>query len=251
MAEPTDVGVWSDAYRVRAYEADAAGLASAVTLCNYLQETAGRHAEALGFSYGDMGDHSWVLSRLRIAFDALPAWGDEVTLHTWPAGYQRLFGFRAFELTDDAGHVLVRAQSAWVVFNVKRRRPARLPERVQDLRLPDRALPLPLPTDKLTHSGSLERATTVPVTFSDLDVNQHTNNAAYIRWALDAVPPALHESHRLAALAIDFAAETTLGDAVHVDHHLSEPPAPEGWHRLVRTSDGRDVALLHSTWTPR
>lgn len=251
MAESVDVTVWSDRYRVRAYEADAAGLASAVTLCNYLQETAGRHAEALGVSYGDMGDHSWVLSRLRIAFDALPAWGDEVTLHTWPAGFRGLFGFRAFELRSASKDVLVRAQSAWVVFDVKRRRPARLPERVQHLRLPTRDLPLPLPTEKLTPSGPMERAVTVPVTFSDLDVNQHTNNAAYLRWALDAVPRALHQTHRLAALAIDFRAETTLGDTILVDHHLGDGPAPEGWHRLTRTSDDRDVALLHSSWTPR
>lgn len=251
MADPDTIDVWTDTYRVRAYEADATGHASPITLCNYLQETAGRHAQDLGFSYGDMGNHSWVLARLRIAIDTLPAWGDDVALATWPAGFQGLFGYRAFELNDTAGRVLVRAQSAWVVFDVQRRRPARLPVRVQSLRLPDRPLPLSLPDDKLTPPADLEDGISVPVTYSDLDVNQHTNNAAYLRWTLDALPPALHNTHRLAALEMDFRAETTIGDTIRVAHRMTDAPTPEGWHRLVRTSDNRDVAVLRTRWAPR
>ena len=49
-----------------------------------------------------------------------------MTLETWPSGIDRLFAIRDFRMV--AGEeVLLRATSEWMVIDVNRRRPVRLP----------------------------------------------------------------------------------------------------------------------------
>ncbi|MEM9665419.1 MAG: acyl-ACP thioesterase domain-containing protein [Bacteroidota bacterium] len=246
---------WTDTYTVRAYETDPSGEASVLTLCNYLQETAGSHAEALGVVYDPEGDppYAWVLSRLTVRVRRSPRWRERVHLETWPAAHDgRLYADRAFLLRDDDGHPLLHGLSAWLVFDLARRRPVRLPAEIRALQFPDRALPVALPEDKLplpeapTHTASFE------VRYSDLDVNRHTNNVRYLAWAIETLPKDLHTSHRLTEATLDFRAETVQGD--RVDATATVHDAPDGALRVahgLRLASGREVVAAETHWAPR
>ena len=83
MQEPP--AVWEETFRTRAYEVDAGGAASPLTLCNWLQEAAGNHANALGWSVDALAPKglTWVLSRLHLEIGRLPAWKEVVRVATW------------------------------------------------------------------------------------------------------------------------------------------------------------------------
>jgi acyl-ACP thioesterase len=52
------------------------------------------------------------------------------------------------------------------------------------------------------------------VLLSDLDVNNHVNNARYLDWIFDCYDDAFVRSHLLSFLQVNYVGETTLGDTV-------------------------------------
>ena len=98
--------VWTESFRVRAYEVDVTGRASVPALANWLQETAGNHATALGWAVNALQakGRTWVLARLHLCLGHAPAWREDVRVTTWPSGVLRLYARLA-------GYYLKRARA--------------------------------------------------------------------------------------------------------------------------------------------
>ena len=237
--------IWNETFRVRSYEAGSDGCASILSICNYLQEAAGNHAFALGVAIDQLAvqNLSWVLSRLRVRMDAYPKWREEVRITTWPCGVERLFAHRDFEIFGADDRRLGVATSAWLLLDIRKRRPARMLDIVRDFAVTDRprafggdlgARLAPPPR------ADVERA--FRVRLSDLDVNRHVNNVNYIEWAVETVPPG---AGTLIDLQVEFLAESLSGDEVisrcSGDGHVYQ-------HELVRSSDGKTLALVRTEW---
>ena len=91
--EPGPLAPREERFRVRAGEAGGDGRLRPTALCDWFQEIAGNHAAALGWGAADLRLRglSWVLSRLTLDVDALPAWQKEAVVSTWPSGAHRLW----------------------------------------------------------------------------------------------------------------------------------------------------------------
>ncbi|GIV60613.1 MAG: acyl-ACP thioesterase [Rhodothermaceae bacterium] len=252
---PPSADPWQETFRVRSYEVEPGGHASVQTLCHYFEEAAGNHAQALGLSVEQLASQglTWVLSRLHVQVAAFPRWRDTVRVTTWPSGQNGLFALREFQVHDEGGRLLARATSGWVMIDVQRRRPVRLPGflRAYLFPRPDRAV-----EDDFTRlrppPDGYERARRFHVRYSDLDLNRHVNNVRYVEWAVETLPPAFLETHRLAGLEIHFRAETGY-DAAVIAEAASDAAAGTGtgfWHRLRREDDDRDVAVARTRWRP-
>ena len=120
---------WTDHFAVRSYEIDPRGVLTLPTLCNYLQETAGNHATSFDLASDQLlaGGLAWVLIRLQVEVERFPAWREEITVETWPSGFDRLYAQRDFMVIDAEERTVARATSQWFVMDVARRRPIRLP----------------------------------------------------------------------------------------------------------------------------
>ncbi|HEX8299607.1 MAG TPA: acyl-ACP thioesterase domain-containing protein, partial [Rubricoccaceae bacterium] len=146
--------VWTEPFRIRAYEAGPDERVSALTVLNLFQEAAGEQARAHDLDVFDLpaGPATWVLQRLRyVALGPLPRLRDAVTVDTWPSDRDGLRAHRDFVLRDAAGaagEALVRATSVWFLLDVNRRRPVRLPPAM------DRFLPPPDVARALTLDGT-------------------------------------------------------------------------------------------------
>lgn len=255
----TEAGIWTESFRVRAYETDLHGCASIQTLCNYFQAAAGNHARTYGVSIDNLNeqDLTWVLSRLHVRMDAYPVWGDEVLVETWPSGLQGILAIRDFYFhgapqDDGPRPVLGRGASAWIVVDVKRKRPVRFPAFIRDVKRPERPSPLPDAFGKMTPPTETDHEHRFHVRYSDLDINRHVNNARYAAWAVESVPEEVLHACRLRELELQFRAETTFADTVVVQTQMSQDDAARSFvHRLVRQSDGRDAALARTQWVRR
>jgi medium-chain acyl-[acyl-carrier-protein] hydrolase len=242
--------VWSEDFRVRAYEVDATGRASVPAVANWLQETAGNHATALGWAVDALQaqGRTWVLARLHLCLRHAPGWREDVRVATWPSGVHRLYALREFRLADPGGLELGIATTGWVLLDVAARRPVRLPKALEDIALstPERVLADPFA--KLPEVDGAEMAKTFEVRFSDLDMNRHANNVSVIGWALDALPDEVVLGSSAAELEIEFRAEAVRGDhiIVQVQRTSGEPAA--FLHRLLRESDGREIARARTLW---
>lgn len=247
----SEAGIWKERFRVRSYEMDPRGRASIVTLCNFLQEAAGNHALDLGVSVDQLQDKNltWVLARLRMEVDAYPLWRDEVVIETWPSGAEGLFATRDFLLRDDAGVVLARATSSWLMIDLERRRPVRLPEFITSIDLPDRDRSLVGMSRQLSEGVNVVTESGIRVRYSDLDINGHVNNVRYVEWALEAVPFEIIRSHHLAELEVHFRAEAVYGDPVEVSLASMDGSSRTYSHVITQTNDDRELARLQTRWS--
>lgn len=242
--------VWTGEFPVRLYETDGYGSLAVGSLCDYLQEAAGSHAGVFGVSVSHLmeRDLTWVLARLRLRVQRLPSAGERLQVRTWPSGVERLFALRDFQVLDADGAVVASALSAWLIINTATRRPARL-QSVFDP--PDAGVPhaLEIGVEKLPEDARAGRETSIVVRLSDLDANEHVNNARIAEWIVEGAGPEIFRLSRLSALDIDFLAETRHGDTV-----VSRAAALPGGgcsHVLSRPNDGREIARARTQWEPR
>jgi len=239
---------WQEAFPVRLIEIDAHGTLSVGALCDYLQEAAENHAGALGFSVWDLRERhlTWVLSRLRLRVERLPAVGERVEVRTWPTGAERLFALRDFEVFDARGSRIAAAVSAWLILDTAARRPVRIQTVFQPPGLGETRRALDVGIEKLPALEGADRETPLIVRLSDLDANEHANNARIAEWVVEGVGRDTWQRSRITTLDIDFLAEALYGDAVS----SRAAGASEGdcLHSLVRSSDGREIARARTRW---
>lgn len=254
---PSPPTLWTEPFRVRAYETDPHGALTIQSLCDYLQEAAGNHAEALGVSVERLEPLglAWVLSRLRVHVAAYPRWREAAQVVTWPSGEDRLFATREFIVQGEDESVLARASSAWLLMQVERKRPARLPDFIRALDLPDRPDPLPTPPEPLEPPSHFDHERRFRVRYSDLDLNAHVNNARYVEWIAESVPDEVLHDYQMTALQLQYRAETRYGTFVrsgsrrHDDGKNGE--ALTYTHQLTRGDDETPVALARTRWARR
>ncbi|MCP4694451.1 MAG: hypothetical protein GY859_40855, partial [Desulfobacterales bacterium] len=153
-----------------------------------------------------------------------------------------------FRLHDHAVRPIGAAVSAWLVIDVKTRRPIRIGPFIEKLRplLSDRALEDPLAKlPEVNHPGIETR---FRVRGRDLDVNQHVNNVSYIEWIVESIPLAFKEGGALSSLEINFLSEAFLGDVVIAQCQPENDEHAVFHHRIFREKSGKELVRAKTTW---
>lgn len=198
------------------------------------QEAANTHAAILGFGYDDLiqSRTAWILSRVNIQFLKNPLWRDEVTLTTWHKGLERLFFLRDFILTDKEGNECIKATTSWLVLNLDTRRLVRDPKLMDEgTTCSDNALETPAAKVQMPKDKEAEFVMDHVVSYSDVDLLGHTNNAMYVHWAMDALNYSLVSDRPVNELTINFNHETKAGEKVKL--YRTEVEMEDGLHVFV------------------
>jgi len=241
----------SERFRVRSFEADPLGRLQVPILCRLLQEAATAHAAELGVAVDTLVDSgvAWVLNRLDLHVQRWPQSDDEIVVETWPHAMNRLLTERRFRLLNATGETIGEASTLWLILDLERRRPVRLPAQVVDqlskLELsPD---PVRLQDLKLPEGASLEVAFTVRR--GDVDLAGHANNTSFVEWVVEAVPDEVWSNCDLSDLSIQFLAECRRGQTVLSRSEVAAiDDSYEVRHQLVRQEDGVEVARARTAW---
>jgi medium-chain acyl-[acyl-carrier-protein] hydrolase len=241
---------YSTTFLVHTYEVDFRAKALPLTLLNYLQDAAGEHAALLGFSVLDLlkRDLTWLLSRYHVRVLRYPAFGETITITTWPSGKQGIFALRDFEITDIGGRTIGTATSSWVLWNIKLRQPARLEENLPDrVALDKRAVPDEFPALPACPPGGRELGFRVEM--QDIDFNNHVNHPVYIQWALETAPEPVLRSLSPASIEVAYKGEALYGDeVVSRIFHVEEGPRPVFLHGIYHKAKGTELTRLRTTW---
>jgi len=240
-----------ESYRVRSYETDPYGRASVRTLLRLLQEAATEHSIVLGVAVRSLIENrlAWVLTRLRLEMDGWPHGGDTITVETWPHAASRLMIERRFRIHGADGTTLGSATTMWVVLDLERRRPIRLPPFIVQALEPVIGDRQPASVEKIQGIDTPELQQVFEVRYADLDMVHHVNNAAYVQWATETTPEELWRCHLPSVLDVHYLAECRLGDAVESSSQgLGEGGDPGFLHLLRRRSDGAEVLRARTVW---
>jgi acyl-ACP thioesterase len=205
---------YTEHFIIRASEVDTTGQLTVASLCALFQEVAGNNAKELQFDITDLKEDAltWVLHRMDIRVHRYPKWREEIIIETWPAAGDALRAYRNYRVLDENGEEVAVCLSYWMMINLEPRRPVRIPQAVLDKRLPDIPHVLVVKSDRLRSPSEAEPAGSFQVRRSDLDMNNHTNNARYVEWLMEALTP--EEASSVKTLDIVFQRETRVGDQV-------------------------------------
>jgi acyl-ACP thioesterase len=215
-----------------------------------MQEAASKHADELGVSIRQLQseNYTWLLSRLKIKIASYPGWNDRMQVDTWPSGTRRLFALRDFELHDDHHQSIAAAISAWLVIDIRKRRPVQIAPFVERLKPLSRNHILPDPLDKLPglEQTSFERS--FHVRHRDLDINQHVNNVSFVEWVVESVPVSTLDASVLSELEINFLAEAFQKDRIRAACHPQNAANTVFHHGIVREQDGQELIRAKTVW---
>jgi medium-chain acyl-[acyl-carrier-protein] hydrolase len=205
-------------FKVPAEDIDANGRMKFFRICSYLFEMATIHARQLKYGFEDMQqeNHYWVLSRLLVHVNHYPEFDQNIVIETWTKGTNRLFALRDFCITDQEKNVLALAATAWLALDKTTGRPGK-PEymaQFHSLHAGRHAIQeLPGKIDP-PEPGHLEAS--IPVRYSDLDINKHVNAGRYIAWVQDQFPLEHYQQNQIETFQINYHNETRFGETVQL-----------------------------------
>jgi len=242
-----------EVFLTRRHELDTNHRLRVQCICNYMEEAAGAHADALGVGISRLleDDLTWALAKMRLVLHGhlghgRPGPGERVTVTTWPVSVERVQFRRDFILYDSKDNAFASALTQWVVMGTKSRRLERFPFYIADLQPKDPPLSqaegdIRIPALDTEDSPSYHPKLTFPVRLADIDQNRHVNNGRYIDFSLEAADCA-GASGELRQIDLIFRAEALRGDVIAV-RTAPETDTPGSFiHSFFRESDGRELA---------
>jgi acyl-CoA thioesterase FadM len=171
-------------YEVRFDECNIYGFMTPAAALGYLQDVAERDAKS-GNLLDDKG--YWIARRTTADFFTPVPVRATLEAETFAAGFSKVTAHRNYELRIITGQEpagvrpepALKARTIWVYLD-ERGRPARLSPIWKEVWLPEGSPPLPEETPWPAFPDRPAFKTKAPVRFSDLDVQAHMNNAAYV-----------------------------------------------------------------------
>lgn len=208
--------IWNEEFFVKSYEVDYNKRTKLNSLFNYMQEAAYNHACRLGAGYEELTRQGflWVLSRVKIQIERYPEWEEKIKLETWPKGVNRLFALRDFIFRDERNQSIALATSAWLVLDsdtMKLQKVQSLPFSLPDN---DGRYALNEELGKLDNQSIFDFEAERTAVYSDIDVNQHVNNAKYVEWILDCFSQEAFLNKHLKSLQLNYLSQTRLGERI-------------------------------------
>lgn len=196
--------------RVRYSELDEKGYLAVPKIIDYFQDCSNMQSDLLGVGRAYLAEKqlAWVLSFWQIVIDRRPAQGELIKAGTFPYDFKSFMGLRNFMLEDEAGNMLVRANSVWTLLDMKSGRPARAAEELTSQYSLEERLPMDYADRKVRIPDEGELLEPVKVTREYIDTNHHMNNAKYILVAMNYIPCHLEVKE----IRIEYRQQAFLGD---------------------------------------
>ena len=210
--------------RVRYSEADERGRLSVTGIMNYLQDCCTMQAEDLGvgLSYLQENHIGWFVTSYQIKLlDEMPMVGEMIVVKTWPYQFRGMFGYRNFTIESEDGHVYVESDSLWILMNLDKLTPVRLPQKMQEVYTTDPQLAGNWNLHKRKLPEQMTEQYDFVVTKMHLDTNHHMNNARYVEAARECVAP----DKSVKEIYVEFRKSAVLQDQVHCWSSLQDDRA--------------------------
>ena len=242
-------------YRVRFDECAPDGLARSSALLRYAQDVAWVHSEQMGFDrawYAARG-LTWVVRAAELAVLEPLALGQVVDVTTAVTGFRRVWARRRTEGRLPDGRLIMWGHTDWVMTDVVRGMPARVPpefaavfEVPPGTFEPGRVQLPPTPGVAVRHVSRVRP--------QDLDPMGHVNNAAYLDYLEEAL--AVAGDGALAAIAgtprqirLEYLVPAAPGSGLVGETWPEDSEGGPSWAWRLADDDGRELArarvLLH------
>lgn len=203
-------------------DVDYMGVLKLSHLLDIFSNIATTHAIELGvWSEELIEQYGWILAKMHIEIKK-PIKSDIYELMTYPGKASKVIYPRYYKLLR-GNEELVKASSIWTLLDLKRRRitmPSRANIEFPKIESVDEEIALPedILSDKINYVYKESRI----VHYSDVDTNQHMNNARYLEWACDLIDYEYFRDHFIEIIDIFFKHEISPKSKVDLYYYHQE-----------------------------
>lgn len=238
-------------FKVRSYEVDHHQEASISVICNYFQEAAGLHARELRFDISDLQKKglTWILYKLQVKVHTFPKRWESIQVTTWPSTGDGLRAYRDYELHSEDGDLLAVGLSQWMVLDIHKKRPVKMPDELMSSRFKTDKHVLDLHKNNLEKLSSEKAAFITTAGLNDLDMNKHVNNVRYIDWMTGYECPEKGKTNKCNELVIQYASETKAGDRIYLSSQVESNQNGEINYTLFKNDSKRVIANAKTHWS--
>lgn len=237
-------------FKVRSYEVDHHQEATMSAICNYFQEAAGLHARELEFDISDLQKKgfTWVLYKLQVKVYTFPKRWESIRVTTWPSTGDGLRAYRDYELHDENDELLAVGLSQWMVLDIRKKRPVKMPKELMNIRFKTDEHVLELNKNNLTALKDEHSEFITTAGLNDLDMNEHVNNVRYIDW-VTGYNFTKERSKKCDEIIIQYSTETKAGDKIYLAKNDSFNKNGEIDYTLFKNNDKRIIANAKTFWS--
>ena len=183
----------------------------------------------------------WIITEYDIEVVRLPRFAEEITIETEALSYNRLFCYRRFTISDEAGQDLIHMMATFVLMD----RDSRKVHAVE----PEIVAPYQSEFDKKLIRGPKYESLEEPISkdyhirFYDLDMNGHVNNSKYLDWIFEVMGADFLTRYIPKKINLKYVKEVRPGGVIT---SAVERTGLESKHEI--TSDGATNAQAIITW---
>lgn len=205
-------------YEIHYYEVDYKRRVLLTSIMNYFNDICTEQSDKLGISIDFMKEKgiAWIIYKWDIDIKRYPVYGEKIKVGTEPYSFRKFYAYRKFWIEDEAGSIIVTANTVWFLIDTARRKPLRVSENMYDAFgvSPDKNDALDI--RKLSVPGDTDLVREFSVRYSDIDTNNHVNNVNYAAWVLETVPPQVAMKYALKNISLVYEKETFYGEVIKV-----------------------------------
>ena len=189
-------------------------------LGNNLLNAADFHSNDRGYgvNYLNSVNKTWVLSRLSVELDKIPAIYEDFVVETWIDSVMRYFTNRNFKITNKGGYVYGYGKSIWAMIDTTTRQPVDIlktsNETISEYLEADYANPIKK-SSRVKLDDDLKLQQSILTTYSDIDINGHVNSIKYIEHILDLFPIEYYKKYRIKKFDIAYIMESHNNDKLN------------------------------------
>ena len=189
-------------------------------LGNNLLNAADFHSNDRGYgvNYLNSVNKTWVLSRLSVELDKIPAIYEDFVVETWIDSVMRYFTNRNFKITNKDGYVYGYGKRIWAMIDTTTRQPVDIlktsNETISEYLETDYANPIKK-SSRVKLDDDLKLQQSILTTYSDIDINGHVNSIKYIEHILDLFPIEYYKKYRIKKFDIAYIMESHNNDKLN------------------------------------
>lgn len=242
--------VYGKEYEIHYYEVNFRQEAIITSIVDFLGDVATKQSEELGvgIDYLKENNLAWVLYKWNITMYKYPSYGDKIMVKTCPCSMRKFYAYRQFEILNSKGETLGKADSIWFLINTIKRRPIRVSEDLYKFYGLDSNDESVLEIENIEKPSNITSEKSFNVRYSDIDTNNHVNNANYIAWTLETVPLEVVLNYTLKNIKVTYEKETTYGETIRVFTELiNEGDTITCLHKIIDKEE-KELTLLKTIW---
>ena len=235
---------------IQSYHTDQYGKASVCSLFHFMLEAAWAHAQVMDWGYDQLQSHNmfWVLSRMYVIIEKYPSWQDKITLNTWSAGTDGVYAYREFIIEDDNREVLLRANTAWLILDVKTKKIVLLKEHIHTFPRYTGSSAC-RESERLRPGKIAEPLRFSPILFSELDINKHFNSVKALERVLDHFGIGFLNQYEPGTIEVNYLKEGLAGDSLAVSNLQTGENNYQS--SIIREKDLATLSNMKVCWRPR